>query len=490
MTDTIDLLKHSVTAADHPNGAAVPVGSAWNLIVAPINPMTATPGLPPYWSRQRDLVFASTREMEDMWSSAMYRAKTKTAALGWEVKDQNDSDRRARRYQQIILGFDGKRWVPGFSKVLDDFLLTDNGAFVEIVRATSAAGSRILGLMHLDSFRCTRTGDPARPVLYQDAAGKEHVMRDYQVLDFSDEPSARVGMNGVGRCAASRAFRTILKLTTIEIYFREKVSGDRNLAIHIVNGISSDYLEGALTTAREERARRGYVFYKGSVIIPAVKMDQDLSVVTIPLAEVPDGFDIQQERQDAYLRYANALGVPVQDLQPLSGQGLGTGTQTVILQEAAEGAGLAAFLQDWKHALNEDVLPETTTFSWVNRNDTRDQKAKADVAKMRADERAARIGSGEISPAMARQIAVDVGDLPREMLVQDATTDDSLSDDEKPQSPDVPNVATLFPAPDTPPKAAQDGAQPALKAADDLDTLLDAELSGALDVLRRVAGDE
>lgn len=454
MTDTLELQRHSVTRDDSPKAAP----NAWNILVGPTSAFGVVPGLPAYWSRERDLSLVLTRDMEDMWSASVYKAKTKTAALGWEVSDNKESQQRVRRAQQLLLHFDGKRYVPGFSKVLDDYLLTDNGAFVEVVRATQGAGSRILGLMHLDSLRCWRTGDPRYPVLYRDWQGKEHFLRAHQVLDFVDEPSARVELRGVGRCAASRAFRTIIKLAGVETYFREKITGERNLAIHIVNGINDQQLKDAIITGREDAQRRGFVHYRGSIVIPAMVPTADINVVTIPLAEVPDGFDVDQERKDAYLRYANALGVPVQDIQPLSGQGLGTGQQTVILAEEAEGMGLAAFRDDWRHALNEYVFPESTTFAWNNVHDLRDQKAKAEVEKLRGEDRSTRINSGEISTAMARQLAVDAGDLPRE-LVEDVTTGGQLGDGDKPVDEQVdPRLLPRFPQPAGPQAGPRGGA--------------------------------
>ena len=245
---------------------------------------------------------------------------------------------------------------------LQDFLTTDNGAFVEVVRATSARGSRIMGLMHLDSLRCMRTGDPQRPIIYEDTRGTMHEMRDYQVLHFADMPSPSATLNGVGRCAASRAWKTIHKLASVETYFRDKVSGRRHTAIHIVSGISRKQLDDALSTADADAAQKGRVAYLGAAIVPMLDAAATPGVITIPLAEIPDGFDIEQERKDSYLRYANAIGVPVQDIQPLSGQGLGTGTQTVILDEAAEGMGLAAWRKQWEHALSLQVLPDATSF--------------------------------------------------------------------------------------------------------------------------------
>lgn len=443
--DTLELRKHSVTRDDVGEGAPL------TFLVAPLVPQHAVPGLPPRYSKARDMALTATLDLEDMWASAVYKTITKRTARGWEVKDSKDSTTRVKRAQQLLLRFDGTRYVPGMSKVLQDFLLTDNGAFVEIVRATRAPGSRILGLMHLDSFQCERTGDPSIPVLYRDGAGREHELKDYQVLSFVDQPSPRVRDKGTGRCGAGRAFRTIITLSAIQIYFREKVTGDRNLAIHIVNGISPDQLQGALSTAREERIQRGYVMYKGSVVIPAIKADQTLSNITIPLAEIPDGFDVEQERRDAYLRYANALGVPVQDIQPLSGQGLGTGTQTIILSEEAEGLGLAAFDRDFTHALNDFVFPETTVFVWTNPHDMRDQKAKAEVDKAKADVIKTLTGDannpGILTQEQGLNLAVDMNLVPREFLPVDQTPGGALSDEEKPVDQEGEITAPVTPAP-------------------------------------------
>ena len=106
----------------------------------------------------------------------------------------------------------------------------------------------------------------------------------------------------------------------------------------------------------------------------------------------------------------------------------------------------------------------------------RDQKAKAEVQKLRAETRKVQIDSGEISPVMARQLAVDSKDLPRE-LVGDATTSGQLSDDEK-VLPDVsqasPALAALIAsAPTSSPK------QQSMTTKDTVSDLLDDELTMA-----------
>jgi hypothetical protein len=154
-----------------------------------------------------------------MWADALFKAITKIAALGWSIADSEDSKVRTNRGQDLYmtaLAGMHRGWVPFISMHLRDYLLTDNGAFVEIIRASSVAGSRIVGLAHLDSARCTRTGDPDIPVLYRDRLGKWHEMRWWQVMSFADMPDPSETWNGVGFCAASRAFVTIAKLAALE----------------------------------------------------------------------------------------------------------------------------------------------------------------------------------------------------------------------------------------------------------------------------------
>lgn len=433
MTTSTDTLKYSVTADNYDersSGHAVTVILGSASLGGLLSNIKGSTGLAAPWSKERDYVLSTSQYVEGMWGSALYKAITKQAALGFRIEDTGDSERRIGRAQEMLLTANGSGWVSFLQKLFMDYLTTDNGAFIEIARSSTARGSRIMGLYHLDSLRCYRTQDPSRPVLYYSNKGY-HELRDYQVVSLADMPSPRVEAYGAGSCAAGRAWETILKLTAIETYFREKVSGQRNLAIHIVNGLSPKQLQTALSNTEEEVKSRGYVIYRGSTIIPVLR-DNDPSVITIPLAEVPDGFEADTERGDGYLRYANALGVPVQDIQPLSGQGLGTGTQTLILDEAAEGMGLAAGRKKLEHILSHHTLPAATTFHFAT-NDLRDQKQKAEVSKIRAESRAARIASGEITVADARQIALDDGDLPPELFTSDdATPGGALTDSQKP----------------------------------------------------------
>lgn len=437
---TNDVMKRSVTKDDSMKVQAD--GSGFTVLLGPaswgsflgsglLSGVAGANGLPPYGTKAADVILSESVMIEDMWSSAVSTAISKQTALGFEIEDTTESKRRIKQAQELMLGFDGN-YTTGLGKLLRDYLTTDNGGFVEVVRSSGAAGSKVIGLMHLDSLRCYRTGDPKFPVVYVDLKGYHHVMRAEDVLMFADTPSARTQHFGMGHSAARRAFNTVLKLTAIETFVREKVSGARNLAIHIVNGISSDQLNQALTSGAAMQDQKGFVVYRGSTIIPMIRSETP-SIATIPLAEIPDGFDADTERKDAYLRYANALGIFVGEIQPLSGQGLGTGTQTVVLDEAAEGRGLAAFRKQFALAITHDVMPEAVTFYFAA-SDQKDKRERAQTMSAWVGALKPLIEAQVISPVQGLNVLVDEGYLPREFLATDTTAGGVVTDSENVES--------------------------------------------------------
>ncbi len=417
-----DVLKRSVTAADY---NADPRANVWHFVVPA--PLSGGVDLPAFWSPGRDRVLYSTLYRESVWASALSIAISKIVAQGFDIN--SDVPLRARRAQQLFLNFDnGAGIVSGLQRHLQAFSLTGNGGHVEVVRATRGAGSRILGLVPLDPFRVTRTGDPDFPVIYRDRVGGEHVMRDYQVFSLADMPDVAATWFGVGHCAAERAYKAIIKLEAMEQYLFDKISGQRALALDFIAGVMDQQIRDAKTAAQAESTAKGVISYLGSVII-ALMGDTAPQHVRVPLAELPDGFNRKEEWDIALLTYARAIGIPVQDLQPLSGQGLGTGAQTVVLDEAAKGQGLAAWRQAFEHAVNQHVLDDATTFTFR----THDMRDREREAKVRIDEATA-IGVWVDMGLPAKygvQLGVDRDVLPREFLDVDLTAEETLSDDEK-----------------------------------------------------------
>lgn len=482
------------SAVDVPPQDAAPGGGPIWLSIPSILSGPSYTNLPPYWSYGRDVVLQATIQQEDMWAAAVGKTATKFAAHGYVLSDSEDNSRKISAALDILKGADGGQgWVTFAQKLVQDVLTTDNGCFIRIRRAgdevervrlkaartvagyeeqtfteaeitRSRNAGRIVGLYHLDSLRCTRTGNLTYPVRYRPIQGPDQLLRYDQVMMYADMPSSRAELLGVGFCAASRAYRTIAKLSAMERLVYEGLTGGGAHKIALIRGIMPQTLESVIEGAKAQAAAKGMLYYLGT-ILGAVPSDIDLQSLEIRLKELAGEFSPEEERKNGYMVYANAIGIPVQDLQPLSGQGLGTGTQTVVLQEAAQGVGLAAFIKWWEQTVSDRVLPATTTLEFRDENDVRDQKARAEVQQMRATTRKTQIDSGEISPPMARQLASDAGDLPPEFVENDATAGGVVEDDEKPAdrrelSPFA--RALLATAPATPPKpnAGENGTRP------------------------------
>ena len=383
-------------------------------------------GLPMPGTKARDVILRESVLLDGMWAAAVNMAITKQVALGYQLTALSAAPRQLARSQRLVQTY----WPIGLSQGLRDYLTTGFGMVIGLQRSGTGPGARIDRLVHLDSVRCYATNRADYPVLYETPAGEWRLLADYDVIHLMDMPDPRnVHM---GLCAADRAWETILKLCAMETYYREKVSGSRNLAIHIINGISDTQLADALTQSDESQRRRGFVLYRGSTIIPTIRTEAP-TVVTIPLAEIPDGFNVVEERRDAYLRIANALGVFIGEIQPLSGQGLGTGTQTVILSETAAGRGMAAWQSAFVQQVNDRVLPFTISFSFTNEHDVRDRKMRAEADRARIEGLSMIVAAGAITPAQMANVLADEGIVPKEFVPRDMTASTTLNVGDKPE---------------------------------------------------------
>lgn len=427
-----EVIAHSVTKGDQAQSYVDPISvMPFYAAYGSASIYKMLPDLPIYWSRNRDYYLRRTVLHEVHWSNAVGIAITKQAAKQFNLKSSNDL--RRRKLRDIFLQANaGKGWVHFLFQSLRDYLTTDNGSFVEIVRASSASGAKILGIVHLDSWRCTRTGDPETPVIYRDREGVLHELKDYQVFDITDMPDPAESFFGVGLCAASRAYNSIRRFAFINQYLLEKVSGMRPQSLHFITGVTERQLQNAMQTTEAEVRGKGAVAYRGAVMIPFIQRDA-ISHVEIPVASLPDNFNYDDEESAALLAYANAIGMDIQDLKPLTGQALGTGAQSQVLHDKAGGKGLAAWDQDWEHKVNEWICDPDSSFFFME-NDYRDEKQKADIASAWSSTAATLVGKDGVilQPAQAQKLLVSKDVLPPDILDPTRPAVSELSDSDNP----------------------------------------------------------
>lgn len=441
------VIQRSVTAGDYEKGGRRPFLLGWQSPNGIVGNGRMLPDPGTYWTPERDKTLASTIHFESFWSASVYTAVSRIASKEWKVRGPESSQRAARELLMDGVGRGG--WGGFLSRHLRDYLLADNGAFFEVVRASNARGSRITGLAHLPSARCYRTRDPNNPVVYRDLSGREHVLKDWQVIAISDMPLPDDSMGGLGLCAASRAYEAIYRTWIITQYITEKISGQRPLSLNFVSNVSEEQTLMAIETAKTARAAEGLAYYMGSVVIPSIDPAQGVTMETIELASLPDGFDSEKEYRRAALIYANAIGLDPQDLDPqlLASRALGTGAQARVIDDKASGKGIAAWENAFAQALNEYVVPGRVVFGFEE-NDYRDNLQKLAVDSQQLAQIQALGTAGMISLEQAMQLAIDKSLIPSTFAnTPDLTEDGESGSGQKPAAPQkaMPAAGTPFP---------------------------------------------
>ncbi|MBD3268487.1 hypothetical protein GF373_17605 [bacterium] len=367
---------------------------------------------------KRDEQLAEFWPTEPLLAGAIYSLQAKIAALEWSIEGPSKT---VAYYQSLLqnAGFGGG-WSTFALKWMNDLLTCDNGAFIEILRPRGAGPrSRVSGIAHLDSQRCERTGDPEVPVLYHSKRdNKLHPLHWWQVVVTSDMPSAREEERESGICAVSRALRAAQILRDIAIFKRQKVGGKRVPGIIFAQGIRRGVVQQAVEEALEQQRQEGLSHFTNPIVIAAHDPGQNLNVDLIELAGLPDGYDEDVTLQWYVAQLAIDFGVDYGEFAPLPGKGLGTASQVESMEERARGKGPRIVARLLEHAINYYVLPESTNFNLMT-PDPGQERLDMDLSKTRAEERAIRIQSGEITVDEARELAALHGDLPREHLGQE-----------------------------------------------------------------------
>jgi len=406
--------------------------------------------------------------LEEFWpgepflAGAIFSICSRNASFRWEVTGPRD---QAQWAQRLLSQADfGKGWQSLIMKLSQDLLTTGNGAFMEIIRPVRARtksgewydaisvfnpgtkknewvpfdrrrGEIIyalkqgefdiqdsmldlpIGLAHLDSSRCRRTGNPAFPVIYTDLDGFEHLLANHQVAPLTEMPSTRETHLGYQRCAVDRILRAAQIVLDTEIYKGEKISGRFTRAIHLTN-IDADVIQDAVNQAEENNNNIGLMRYSQPVIAATLDPNAKASVETIELATIPDGFSEDESFRWYIAALAMGLGVDYGFLAPLPGNKLGTGSQSETADRQAKGKSSALFVNTIEQVLNwHGILPCETVFKF-NAPDPFEESERDRAFGRRARSLSILIKAGVITAQIGAQISADNGDVSPQYLAQ------------------------------------------------------------------------
>ncbi|MDM7940155.1 MAG: hypothetical protein QUS07_07425 [Methanothrix sp.] len=405
-------------------------------------------------------VYLRDRDLRNFWptepvlAGAIFGVAASHAAFSWKLVGPKAT---THAVQTMLHSANyGKGWMNFVTKLTIDLLTQDNGAFVELIRTADSPSAPVLGIATLDSAQCIRTGSPDYPVIYRDTlTGQMHKMAWYQIIPFEELPSPIERMYDVQYSAVTRILRAAQILRDIAIFKGEKVGGRFQRSIHIVGGPAKQEIKDALSAGEAEADNQGLIRFMMPTILASLDPTKPVSHVEIPLASLPDNFDMDKEMKWYIAQVALGLGLDYQDLAPLPSGGLGSSNQSEMLHLKSRGKGPAFFMKLLEHKFNfHGVLPKNVKMEYAQ-SDLKSLMDEADLGIKRANRRARMIQSGEITTEVARQIAVEEGDLDEQylqmMAESDASPEDHQIDDLTNQDLDDLEVEPLKPS--TPPGA-------------------------------------
>jgi len=384
--------------------------------------------LSPWWSRQRDV------ELRRFWMSvnhlagAFYTLRAKLTSVPFRIEARDASVkahvRMAEQYQQILEEESefGAGWADCFGKFLIDRWSTDNGGFLEVIGDGKKDGPIVgpaLGLAHLDSGRCQRTGNPEYPIIYSDTDSKRYRLHYTRVIYNSEMPSPKVEMHGVGLCWTSRCVDVAQNMLDIATYKSEKLGSRPQRGIIVTQGgLSPETLQSAFREASSIMSDHGLSRFSKLVVVgDEMAPDADLSL--IDLASLPDGFDEQQSITLGMFAIALAGAVPPRWLWPATATGAtkadamyqhvagltgGPGATLAMIASALGGS------KRGRYHVSGKFLPPSLRMVFDFQDDEQD-RTQAEIRELRAKQRTADMMTGVIDVRTAREMAMSSGDI-------------------------------------------------------------------------------
>jgi hypothetical protein len=424
--------------------------------------------LAPWWSKQRDLDLDKFWMRSDHLAGAFYTLYSKLSAVPFRIEPRDPAvaahRRLAEEYQQRLEEESelGQAWQELFTLALLDLWTQDNGMFLEVTGDGPKNGPIVgpaTGLLHLDAWRCQRTGDPEYPVVYYDTDGSRYKLHRTRVIFRSQMPSRRAEMLRVGYCWTSRAVNAAQNLIDESVYKQEKMGSRPQRAILLTKGgLDPDTVQSAFRIAESTMSSRGLSRYSKFVVM-GDQMMPDAGLEMIDLASLPDGFDYEKDTTLGMFAIALTGAVPPRWLWPATTSGA-TKADAMYQHVAGLTGGPGATLQMIATAIGGSergkqhtagkFLPPTLRMVFDFQDDEQD-RASAEIREVRSQARASDIGGKVISVRVARQQMVSDGELSEAQFAELELDDGRLPDGDDVlslfQSPDPQIMALLIPDP-------------------------------------------
>lgn len=365
------------------------------------------------------------RQLREFWptepnlAGAMGNICLRNAAFDFVIKAKSTKlEQAVTDMLKSALGPPGQiGWSAKETAVSQDYYGTDNGAFEEIIRDPGLdvnskfkeERAPVIGIAHLDSNQCVRTGDPEYPVIYTDRHRKVHKLKWYEVIPFCELPSPITRMNGVGICAVTRILRAAQIMKSTAVLMDEMISGRNLKKINIVGGVSRTDIDDAKKRTQEQADNKGFSRFIEHVILASLDPEKPVSVATVDLAEFPQDFNFDIWMKWYISTLALGFAVDYQEFAPLPGGNLGSSAQSVIMNKKSNAKGQANYMRTKIEAYKTyGVLPRGCEMEYDDRNQA-EELENQEIRTKAMEEYAMSLRNGVLTPEAVRRDAVKRG---------------------------------------------------------------------------------
>jgi len=410
-------------------------GISPNIIQALSYVISTSALIPPWWSKKRDQELHRVTKQSGHLSGLFYLATTKLSniPITFKAKDPTiishvEEAEKFTQQMQFVSEF-GEGLRMAMKKFIYDYLVYDNGAFMEIIGYGDPDGpiqGRPISVRHLDSQKCTRTGDVIYPVRYEGEDGQWYKFHFTRIVSLSQQPSGLTRMNGVGFSAASRCFEIAQVLGDQLQYKLEKMGARPQNQIIVANNMETQQVVKSFMVAEELMNQLGLQRYAKQVVLAGT----DIEVSKIDLNNF-EPFDEEVGTLMAIYSLAYIIGLDVRDIWPISG----AKASDQIANMKARGRLPADFTADFKQQADYKICPPYLEVSFDFQDDDEDMQ-RANIRDIRSRRVERLTASDAIDAEGQRRMLLQDGDITREEFIRLQYADGKLENG-------IP-VATLF----------------------------------------------
>ncbi len=376
--------------------------------------VTATDSLPPWWTPARDAKLRAMVRPNNYLAGVLYHALSKLnipiVFTPRNPRIQAQVDRLAEWREAVYLNSQfGRGLDEAFKLWAKDWLTQDNGAFMEIIGPGDPLGpisGLPLGVRHLDASRCRRVYDPVYPVVYRGDDSKFYRLHHSRLITSAQMAETHSTYPGVGLCAVSRSHMVSQSLVDAIVYKMEKMGSRPTSQILYTDGDATDLVR-ALVVANELMDSLGLTRHAQ---VAAVGNITNLGKLDL------NQFDPFNERDTFEIgAYALAMtwGLDARDIWPL----VGNKSNEEIANMRAAGKLPADYVTALLPQLQANLTPGFALVAMDYQDDSQDQSA-AIIGDIRSRDLARRVESGALTPAAARRLMYERGDIDEDVYFE------------------------------------------------------------------------